>query len=235
MGQQQSKDELLYQQVNYGNVEGIKKLCQDGAGLEWIDKEGKTPLIVACMNPELISVAKALIDLGANVNAFRPGGHAGTPLHHAAKRGLEQTVSLLLSRGANPLLMNDDCQTPLEVARMKGYSNVVRTIESHISYFSGLLRELHGPGFLEALAPQWLSKQIWVVVTPCGSRNPSKPVKLELALYNSALDAMPRTVIALWKAKIEEPKFRQSDPVVIIYSNETSEFLILKASPFKVS
>ncbi|KAK9160350.1 hypothetical protein Syun_006691 [Stephania yunnanensis] len=263
MGQQQSKDELLHQQVNYGNVEGIKKLSQDGAGLEWIDKEGKTPLIVACMNPELISVAQALIDLGANVNAFRPvieapilglvlvqgirfflkevpvsslgwkeldweswvfailgliqGGHAGTPLHHAAKRGLEQSVSLLLSCGANPFLMNDDCQTPLEVARMKGYSNVVRTIESHISYFSGLLRELHGPGFLEALAPQ-----CWVVVTPCGSRNPSKPVKLELALYNSALDAMPRTVIALWKAKIEEPKFRQSDPVVIIYSNETN-------------
>lgn len=34
MGQQQSKEELLYQQVNYGNVEGIKALCRDGAGLE---------------------------------------------------------------------------------------------------------------------------------------------------------------------------------------------------------
>lgn len=34
MGQQQSKDELLYQQVNYGNIEGIKALRNDGAGLE---------------------------------------------------------------------------------------------------------------------------------------------------------------------------------------------------------
>lgn len=34
MGQQQSKDELLYQQVNYGNVEGIKALRSQGAGLE---------------------------------------------------------------------------------------------------------------------------------------------------------------------------------------------------------
>lgn len=34
MGQQQSKDELLYQQVNYGNIEGIKALRSDGAGLE---------------------------------------------------------------------------------------------------------------------------------------------------------------------------------------------------------
>jgi hypothetical protein len=34
MGQQQSKDELLYQQVNYGNIGGIKTLCSQGAGLE---------------------------------------------------------------------------------------------------------------------------------------------------------------------------------------------------------
>lgn len=34
MGQQQSKDELLYQQVGYGNTEGIKTLSREGAGLE---------------------------------------------------------------------------------------------------------------------------------------------------------------------------------------------------------
>lgn len=34
MGQQQSKDEMLYQQVNDGNTEGIKVLHRDGAGLE---------------------------------------------------------------------------------------------------------------------------------------------------------------------------------------------------------
>jgi ankyrin repeat protein len=41
--------------------------------MQWIDREGKTPLIVACMNPELYNVAKTLIELGANVNAYRPG------------------------------------------------------------------------------------------------------------------------------------------------------------------
>lgn len=34
MGLQQSKDELLYQQASSGNVEGIKALRSDGAGLE---------------------------------------------------------------------------------------------------------------------------------------------------------------------------------------------------------
>ena len=41
--------------------------------MQWVDREGKTPLIVACMNSELYNVAKTLIELGANVNAYRPG------------------------------------------------------------------------------------------------------------------------------------------------------------------
>lgn len=94
-----SKDELLHQQVKNGNIEGIKALRSKGAGLEWVDREGKTPLILACRYPNLYNVAKTLIELGANVNAYPPGFHAETPLHHAAKRGLEHTVKLLLSHG----------------------------------------------------------------------------------------------------------------------------------------
>ncbi|KAL1806417.1 hypothetical protein ACET3Z_029485 [Daucus carota] len=230
MGQQQSKDELLYQQVNYGNIEGIKSLRSDGAGLEWIDKEGKTPLILACMNPELINVAKTLIELGANVNAYRPGRHAGTPLHHAAKRGLEQTVKLLISNGANALMMNDDCVSPLGVAREKGYANVVRAIEGHICLFSGWLREFYGPGFLGLLAPQLLSRKVWVVILPCGSRNFTRPLKLELAIYVSPQDAQPRTTIALWKANLEEPKYNQADSSVVI-SDISNNKSLLKLGP----
>ncbi|XP_010527401.1 PREDICTED: putative E3 ubiquitin-protein ligase XBAT35 [Tarenaya hassleriana] len=229
MGQQQSKDELLYQQVSYGNAAGIKALRRDGAGLEWIDREGKTPLILACMSAELYDVTKTLIELGANVNAYRSGRHAGTPLHHAAKRGLENTVKLLLSHSANPLVLNDNCQTPLEVARVKGYSNVVRAIESHICLYSGWMREFYGPGFLEVFAPQLLSRRVWVVILPTGSRNPTKPFKLELSVYASLQDAQPRTRMELWKANLEEPKPNQSDSSVIIIDNSTK--LRLKLAP----
>ncbi|KAG8658559.1 putative E3 ubiquitin-protein ligase XBAT35 isoform X2 [Manihot esculenta] len=221
MGQQQSKDELLFQQVNYGNTEGIKALCREGAGLEWLDRDGKTPLILACLNPELYHVAKTLIELGANVNAYRPGRNGGTPLHHAAKRGLDRTVNLLLSHGANALVLNDDCQTPLEVARAKGHNNVVRAIENHICLFSGWMREFYGPGFLEVLAPQLVSRKVWVVILPIGSRNPTKPFKLELAIYNNSQDAQPRTLIALWKANLEEPKLHHCDTSVMIVDNAT--------------
>lgn len=52
---------------------GISWWIIDGFGGQWIDREGKTPLIVACMNPGISNVAKTLIELGANVNAYRPG------------------------------------------------------------------------------------------------------------------------------------------------------------------
>lgn len=41
--------------------------------MQWMDKEGKTPLIVACMDPRLYIGAKTLIELGANLDAYRPG------------------------------------------------------------------------------------------------------------------------------------------------------------------
>ncbi|XP_042029633.1 putative E3 ubiquitin-protein ligase XBAT35 isoform X3 [Salvia splendens] len=182
----------------------------------WVDKEGKTPLIAACMNPQLFNVAKTLIELGANVNAYHPGPHNGTPLHHAAKRGLEQTVRLLLSHGANALQMNDYGQTPLDLARAKGHASVVRAIEGHVCLFSGWLRELYGPGFLEHLAPQLLSRKIWVVILPIGSRKLHKPFKLELVIYSGVQEGQPRTIIPLWKANLEEPNCNRPDPVAII-------------------
>ncbi|XP_062189679.1 probable E3 ubiquitin-protein ligase XBOS34 isoform X2 [Phragmites australis] len=210
MGLQQSKEELLYQQVNYGNVDGIRTLRAQGAGLEWIDKEGKTPLMVACMRPNLLNVAKVLIELGANVNAYRPGSHCGTALHHAAKKGLEKTVHLLISHGANPFITNDNCNTALELAREKGHVNVVRAIEGRISLFCGWMRENYAPGFLEAFASHFMTRKIWAVVLPLEVRSPTRPLKLELAIYPE-----------LQKSQIEEPKLNQADPSITIFDKGT--------------
>ncbi|KAL8140041.1 hypothetical protein V2J09_006062 [Rumex salicifolius] len=216
MGQQQSREELLFQEVNYRNINGIKDLHRAGVSLECVNREGITPLIAACMNPELYGVAKTLIELGANVNAFCPGRNGGTPLHFAAKRGLEHTVELLMLHGANALLMNDGYQTPLDIARAKGFTKVVRMIEGHICLFSGWLRELFGPSILELLAPQFLSRKVWAIVVPYGTRNLQKPFKLELAIYDRLQDAQPRMTIALWKAKMEDPTFNQHELAIVI-------------------
>ncbi|KAJ4875457.1 putative E3 ubiquitin-protein ligase XBAT35 [Raphanus sativus] len=227
MGQKQSKGELLYHQVRYRNSQGIQALHREGADLEWMDRKGRTPLIMACRKDELCDVAKTLIELGANVNAYRPGRHAGTPLHHAAKRGLVNTVELLLSHGANPIVFNDDCQTPLEVARDNECGSVAGAIERHICLFSGYMRQSLGPATLH-------SNRVWVVVVPISSRNPAEPLKLEVVVYDIWLgkhDDQPQTVMPLWKAKMvmfiaEEPITNQNDISVMITADDsTSNFL----------
>lgn len=221
MGAQQSKDEQLYTEVLNGNYDGVKALRRAGAGLEWMDKEGRTPLILACTRGDLLEMAITLINMGANINSYKPGFHGGTPLHHAAKRGLDKTVTMLLSRGANPLAINDDCKTPLDMARAKGHLTVVRIIEGRISLFCGMIRELSGPGFLEALAAQWLSRKIWAVVLPSISHNPRRPPRFELVIYPTPKDSRPRTIISLSKVEIEEPKFGLPDPVLVLFDKGT--------------
>ncbi|KAK1401505.1 hypothetical protein POM88_001110 [Heracleum sosnowskyi] len=46
---------------------------------------------------------------------------------------------LKMLKHANALVMNDDCQTPVDVARVNRWGNVVRTIEGHICLFSSWL------------------------------------------------------------------------------------------------
>ncbi|KAL0814318.1 hypothetical protein Bca101_070761 [Brassica carinata] len=193
MGKKKSKGELLYEQasynefqkqVSYDNSESIRALHRQGADLEWMDRKGRTPLIMACRFHELYYVAKTLIELGANVNAYCP---------------------------ANPLVLNDDGQTPLEVARDKGF-----TIVNHICLFSGWMREFYGPAYLD-------SQNQWVVVVPTRSRNPAQPLKLEVVVYDCSLPtAKPRTVMPLWKANLEEPITDQSDISVMIIVNEST-------------
>jgi hypothetical protein len=106
------------------------------------------------------------------------------PLHHAAKRGLDKTVRVLLDKGADPLAVNDDSLTPLDMARNRGHISVVRLIEDRICFFCGMVRELSGFAFLEALAPQWVTKKIWVVVLPV-ELDPRRPPRFELVIYQS--------------------------------------------------
>ncbi|KAL0899247.1 hypothetical protein Bca101_083208 [Brassica carinata] len=225
MGQMQSKKKLMFNHVRSGNVEGIRALCLEGANLEWMDKEGNTPLSLACKKSKLYDVAQTLIELGANVNAHPLDPRDATPLYHAARRGLEKTVNLLLSNGANY-----DCQTPLHQARYYKYTKVVRAIENHICMFSGWMREFHGPALLGVFAPQLLSRRVWVVIIPTSSIYP-KPYKFELVVYASLKDAQPRVVMALRNPNLEEPEEMHPNTSVTIVDNNNTKKKSLKLAP----
>jgi ankyrin repeat protein len=54
-----------------------------------------------------------------------------TPLHIAAMRGHKQIVEVLLARGADPALCDNDGWTPLHWAMSGGYAEVVKLLRDH--------------------------------------------------------------------------------------------------------
>ena len=77
------------------------------------------------------SVAKLLIERGADVNMANSYGH--TPLHGAALNCRNEVVKFLLEKGADPYRRNEDGHTPLSLALEHGckcieYTEVVRML-----------------------------------------------------------------------------------------------------------
>lgn len=217
MGVGMSKDEELFGATQRGDLRAIRGLRQQGASLEWKDPKDRTPLIVACSHPEGFDSAAALLQLGANVSAYRPGPEGGYPVHHAVKKGLDRTLHLLLENGANLMVVNDLGQTPLQMAREKGYTTTVRLIEDRISLFRGYMRQqvMSTPGFLEALAGNWIFKRVWVAVVPT-SLDPRRPPRFELAIYNTSQAALPSVKVALEVARLSVAKPDSKDPILVI-------------------
>ncbi|KAF3319866.1 putative E3 ubiquitin-protein ligase XBOS34 [Carex littledalei] len=217
-------DREIYEKVISGNIEDIRALRRKGAGIEWKDDEGKTPLIIACLRHDRFDVAKALIDFGADVNAYRPGKNGGTPLHHAIMKGNDQTVKLLLANGANPSVRNDDGDTALDLARKRGRFIIVRTIESHISIFSGWLRAECGSllsGGFRPIPSDFRPGKVWAVVLPSDTIDLTRPLKLELVIYLAQEVAEPCEMIQLMENHIEQPNFNEPNPFVIIKTSGT--------------
>nr|GLL45354.1 probable membrane-associated kinase regulator 6 isoform X2 [Ipomoea trifida]GMD28191.1 putative E3 ubiquitin-protein ligase XBAT35 [Ipomoea batatas] len=69
---------------------------------QWIDREGKTN---GLHNPKLFDVANTLIELGANVNAYRPGTEVlvDRPLDGEGRLVADERTLLLARRGVEGL------------------------------------------------------------------------------------------------------------------------------------
>ncbi|XP_028966676.1 poly [ADP-ribose] polymerase tankyrase-1 [Galendromus occidentalis] len=103
----------LHLAAGYNNLEVAEFLLEKGADVNAQDKGGLIPLHNASSYGHL-DIAALLIKFGTVVNAVDRWGF--TPLHEAAQKGRTQLCSLLLAHGANPLLRNNEGQTPLDMA-----------------------------------------------------------------------------------------------------------------------
>ncbi|XP_029294287.1 ankyrin repeat and SOCS box protein 16 isoform X2 [Cottoperca gobio] len=98
-----------------GHAVCAQLLLSHGADPELLAADGSAPLHLSCSSAQSFQCAELLIDGGAEVSV-RMRESRLTPLHLAARRGLEEHVELLLSHGADVLATNQEGETPLNAA-----------------------------------------------------------------------------------------------------------------------
>lgn len=92
----------------------VQLLLSHGADPEVLAADGSAPLHL-CTTAQSFQCAKLLLEGGAEVNVRNKESRL-TPLHVAARRGLEEHVELFLSHGADVLATNQEGETPLNAA-----------------------------------------------------------------------------------------------------------------------
>ncbi|XP_004071300.1 ankyrin repeat and SOCS box protein 16 isoform X1 [Oryzias latipes] len=92
----------------------VQMLLCHGADPELLAADGSAPLHL-CSSAESLHCAQLLLEGGADVNV-RMRESRLTPLHAAARRGLEGHVELFLSHGADVSATNREGETPLNAA-----------------------------------------------------------------------------------------------------------------------
>ncbi|XP_028311475.1 ankyrin repeat and SOCS box protein 16 [Gouania willdenowi] len=92
----------------------VQLLLAHGAKPDVLTADGSAPLHL-CTTAQSFQCAKLLLEEGAEVNVRNRESRI-SPLHVAARRGLEEHVELFLSNGADILATNQEGETPLNAA-----------------------------------------------------------------------------------------------------------------------
>ena len=116
--------ELLLAHAGNGNTRAVRHLIASGANVHYPDEElGDRALHRAAMEGHT-ETARALIQLGADVNAADDLG--SRPLHWAADGGHMDTIRLLIEQGAQVNAENCEGDTAADWAVREGRSEVER-------------------------------------------------------------------------------------------------------------
>ena len=104
----------------------ISSHLQKYGGLEAQDKDGNTPLAIACICCNVPLVHFFIERKGAHINATNNNGD--TPLILACSKGLVDVARILVEKGANVNAKNNNGYTPLIWACLKGHEDVARLL-----------------------------------------------------------------------------------------------------------
>jgi ankyrin repeat protein len=152
-------DSALHLAVSSGSLECVRLLITANADVDCINKNHTTPLLVAAMGgfdklliricaenpdynlcgPDRRTAAFYAVE-GENIeflqilklkkfNFDAPDIHGDTLLHYAAKMDALQSMSFLMSNGANPFALNRKQETPMQLLKSKAAENILRGID----------------------------------------------------------------------------------------------------------
>lgn len=109
-----------------GDLGKVEQMLADGADPNYLSDLGGTPLTWA-VAWDRQEVVECLLRNGAEVEL--PARPARSPLMHAASRGNEAIVALLMAHGADPSRRDKDGQLPVDLANGTGCPDCAILIE----------------------------------------------------------------------------------------------------------
>jgi ankyrin repeat protein len=104
----------------FGQLAAAKTLIAAGADVNAAAKNGlKVQALHAAVAGRNLEIVKAVLDAGGDPNAQQQAGFR--PMHEAGSNANRKLAELLLARGADPSLPNDDGKSAIDFAREKGH------------------------------------------------------------------------------------------------------------------
>ncbi|CEG41511.1 hypothetical protein L914_06165 [Plasmopara halstedii] len=145
---------------------------------------GTTALMVAAMKKNGADPVRALIDVGADLEATDEGKRRSTALHYAAYHNRVAQLELLLNAGANVFALNGKGHTALDVARLRGRKEAAAALTSRLQVHCDWL-------YIRSKSMLGFWKRRWCVLLACNS----KLTSTELCIFRGPHKAHPKAVI----------------------------------------
>ena len=121
-------EHALHQASSTGLVNAVKRLIEQGCGVNARDGKGTSPIYYASARGHL-ATTELLLSNGADVNA--QGGYYGNALQAALQEGHDKVVELLLSNGADVNAQSRKYGNALQAASQRGHDKVVELLLSN--------------------------------------------------------------------------------------------------------
>ena len=111
--EREDREHQLRNACRDGQIDRVRELLDEGVDINAKNNTGYTPLIYACLNGH-VNIATLLLDRDALIDE-KSDYTGNTALHWAASNGNMDICELLVSRGADPMAVNNDNQTQLDL------------------------------------------------------------------------------------------------------------------------